>query len=62
MNEIAITVNAGGLQELSDQEKIEIHGGGFWVPFLAIGAAAAAAVAIYDAGKATGEFLYEITH
>lgn len=54
--------NICNLKELNCQEKITISGGGFWVPFLAIGAAAAAATAIYDLGKATGEFIYEVTH
>jgi ABC-type uncharacterized transport system substrate-binding protein len=30
--------------------------------FIKAGAAAGAAVAIYEAGKATGEFIYHITH
>ncbi|MFS4418833.1 class IIb bacteriocin, lactobin A/cerein 7B family [Maribacter sp. 2307ULW6-5] len=56
------TYQTGTPQELSEQEMIRIEGGGFWVPFMAIGAAAASAVAIYDAGKATGEFIFQITH
>jgi len=49
-------------KNLSYDELTEINGGGFWIPFIAIGAAAGAAVAIYEAGKATGELIYHITH
>ncbi|UYZ58729.1 class IIb bacteriocin, lactobin A/cerein 7B family [Hymenobacter latericus] len=48
--------------ELSDEEILETEGGVFLAPFLAIGAAAAAGVAIYEAGKAAGEFIYYATH
>ncbi|WP_157579201.1 hypothetical protein [Spirosoma montaniterrae] len=47
---------------IADDEMLVIKGGGFLVPFLAIGAAAAAAVAIYEAGKYTGEVIYHLTH
>ena len=51
------------LKELSYNEKKSINGGiTFWATMLVIGAAAAAATAIYEAGKAVGEFAYEITH
>ena len=41
---------------LEDQENMS---GGFLMTFLAIGGIAAAGVAIYEAGKATGEFIAE---
>jgi len=49
-------------ENLSYEELTKTNGGGFWIPFIAIGAAAGAAVAIYEAGKATGELIYHITH
>ncbi len=48
------------VENLSKQELEDINGGGFIVTLLAIGAGAAAVVAIYEAGKATGEFIAEI--
>ncbi|KUG06285.1 hypothetical protein [Solirubrum puertoriconensis] len=48
--------------ELSEEEILETEGGAFLAPFLAIGAAAAAGVAIYEAGKAVGEFIYHATN
>jgi lactobin A/cerein 7B family class IIb bacteriocin len=51
------------LVELNSNEMKEIQGGlGFVATFLAIGAVAGAGVAIYEAGKATGEWLYYATH
>ena len=51
-----------GLQSLCLDEQRQIEGGIIpsWPVFLAIGAVAAAAVAIYEAGKATGEFFYHL--
>lgn len=49
-------------EELNQFELKTIQGGGFLVAFLAIGAAAAAGVAIYEAGKAVGEFIYHVTN
>lgn len=51
-----------GIVTLTREEAININGGGFIVPFLFIGGIAAAGLAIYEAGKATGEFIYHITH
>jgi len=39
--------------------------GGSWVllpHFIAIGAIAGAALAIFELGKATGDFIYQVTH
>lgn len=55
------TIKFLNLELLSKEEQEEIDGG--WIAyFLAIGAACAAGVAIYEAGKATGEFIYYATH
>ncbi|MDO4230258.1 MAG: class IIb bacteriocin, lactobin A/cerein 7B family [Capnocytophaga sp.] len=51
-----------GIKSLTFDELKEIEGGAFHPVLLAIGAAAAACVAIYEAGKATGEFIYYATH
>ncbi len=50
------------LVELNNKEVIEINGGGFWPAMIVYGAAAGACLAIYEAGKATGEFIYYATH
>lgn len=47
--------------ELSANE-LETIDGGFISTFLAIAAVAGAAVAIYEAGKSTGEAIYYLTH
>ena len=47
--------------ELSANE-LETIDGGFISSFLAIAAVAGAAVAIYEAGKSTGEAIYYLTH
>jgi len=47
------------------QEDCQTTIGGSWVilpPFIAIGAIAGAALAIFELGKATGDFIYQITH
>lgn len=46
---------------LSNDELKNTNGGGFITTLLVIGGVAAACVAIYDAGKATGEFIATIT-
>lgn len=46
---------------LSDDELKSINGGGFITTLLIIGGVAAACVSIYEAGKATGEVIAEIT-
>jgi hypothetical protein len=48
------------LEFLSIDEQEEIDGG--WAHFLAIGAGAAAALAIYQLGKEVGGFIYYATH
>lgn len=48
------------LVELNAQEVKEVDGG--WAHFLAIGAGAAAALAIYQLGKEVGGFIYYATH
>jgi hypothetical protein len=53
-NEDIKKVNGGGLQALL--------GFGFSATFIEIGAVAAAGVAIFEAGKYTGEFIYDLTH
>lgn len=60
MEALTLDLNKMGLTELSTEEREEVLGG--LHPFLVIGAAAAAGVAIYEAGKATGEFIYYLTH
>ncbi|MFC6099435.1 hypothetical protein [Olivibacter domesticus] len=62
MEALSLDLNKIGLTELSIEEREEVQGGLILAPFLAIGAAAAAGVAIYEAGKATGEFIYYVTH
>ncbi|WP_164112808.1 MULTISPECIES: bacteriocin [Sphingobacterium] len=49
-------MNILNLQELSEKEMNSIEGG-FIVEFIAIGAIAAAGVAIYEAGRYTGSFI-----
>nr|WP_315011143.1 class IIb bacteriocin, lactobin A/cerein 7B family [uncultured Capnocytophaga sp.] len=44
------------------KEELECIEGGFLPTLIAIGAAAGAALAIYELGKATGEFIYNTTH
>ncbi|QIX59660.1 class IIb bacteriocin, lactobin A/cerein 7B family [Hymenobacter lutimineralis] len=61
MNAQLLKLDEFNLVELSHDENAEIEGG-FLVQFLAIGAAMAAGVAIYEAGKYTGEFIYHVTH
>lgn len=48
------------VEYLSKKELEDINGGAFLTTLLAIGAGAAAVVAIYEAGKATGEFIAEL--
>jgi lactobin A/cerein 7B family class IIb bacteriocin len=59
--EFALALENDDLQSLSKEELALIEGG-FIQPFLAIAAIATAVVAIYDAGKAAGEFIYYATH
>ena len=60
MEQILILDENYGLRSLSIEEQELIEGGGFVLKFLAIGAVAGAALAIYEAGKATGEFIYHL--
>lgn len=62
MEALTLDLNKAGLTELSTNEREEVQGGLILAPFLIIGGAAAAGVAIYEAGKATGEFIYYVTH
>lgn len=51
------------LVSLTEKEEIETEGGiAPLALFLAIGPGAAAGVAIYEAGKAVGEFIYYVSH
>lgn len=47
--------------EMLTQEECKRINGGFWAQLLIIGAAAGAALAIYELGKSTGEFIYHAT-
>lgn len=62
MNKIDLILKEEELISLSNEELIAYEGGAFLPAFLAIGAGFAAGVAIYEAGKATGEFIYHLTH
>ncbi|MBF8964383.1 hypothetical protein I0P70_14105 [Pontibacter sp. FD36] len=62
MKALQLDLATYNVAENTYDENIEIEGGNpFIIPFLAIGGAAAAGLAIYEAGKATGEFIYHIT-
>ena len=65
MNTKKLHVHENGIVALTNDEVKMINGGYFWETtphFLLIGAAAAAALAIYELGKATGDFIYHATH
>ena len=53
------------MQDLNIKEMQDVNGGEpitFGAAFLAISGACVAALAIYECGKAAGEFIYYVTH
>lgn len=59
-----VTLKCNGFLSLTDSELKEYNGGEllFLPYFTAISGIAAAAVAIFELGKATGNFMYHLTH
>jgi len=64
MNTSSLFSPGNGIISLSKEESKMINGG-TWLyvaPFVAIGALAGAAIAIFEFGKSTGNFIYHLTH
>ena len=58
-----VTLKCNGFLSLTDSELKAYNGGELILPyFTAISGIATAAVAIFELGKATGNFIYHLTH
>jgi hypothetical protein len=64
MGHLKCVLTEKGIVELTNEESGKILGGNWLVapPFVAISAVTGAAMCIFEFGKATGNFIYHVTH
>ncbi|MHB8062260.1 MAG: hypothetical protein ACYDG2_06455 [Ruminiclostridium sp.] len=59
-------MNLGSWEQLDEKELLKVEGGAFWVPFVALAAAATVAIVLFNeaetAGESIGKAIYYATH